>query len=79
MLNSRTAALVNNERMKRQFLDLERKVVRGGRDTVDHPRGMHDDVSNAVAGVLVHAKLVPAASSVPGFNRKLDLPRMAVA
>jgi hypothetical protein len=59
--------------MKRQFLGLERRATRGGRDTVDHPRGGHDDVSNAVAGALVHAKLVPTATTSPNFwNRKIQ-------
>src|SRR5262249_53541553 len=31
---------------------LERQAHRGGRDTIDHPRGGSDDYANAVAGVL---------------------------
>jgi hypothetical protein len=31
---------------------LERQTHRGGKDSVDHPRGQHDDYANAVCGVL---------------------------
>jgi hypothetical protein len=33
--------------------NLERRVARGGRDSIDHPSGsgFHDDIANAVAGV----------------------------
>lgn len=44
----------NNERLKNQFLLLERRVHPGGKDVVDHPKGnCHDDLANAVAGVSV--------------------------
>jgi hypothetical protein len=38
-----------------QLVSLERTCVRGGRDKIDHPRGLHDDISNAAAGALVLA------------------------
>lgn len=36
-----------------ELLQLERQTARGGRDSVDHPRGGHDDHGNAVCGALV--------------------------
>jgi hypothetical protein len=39
--------------MVSQFVQLERRTSRAGRDTVDHAPGGHDDVANAVAGALV--------------------------
>jgi len=36
-----------------QFIGLERRVARGGRDSVDHAPGGRDDVANAAAGALV--------------------------
>jgi hypothetical protein len=36
-----------------QLVSLERRTARGGRDSIDHPPGAHDDVANAAAGVLV--------------------------
>ena len=50
--------------MRRQFLALERRTTRGGRDSIDHPPGGHDDIANAVAGACLaaieHAGAVPA-------------------
>ena len=75
----RTVALVDSEKLRRQFLNLERRTARGGRDSIDHPRGLHDDLANAVAGVLVHAKLVPGAAPPANFNRPLELPPLSIA
>jgi len=39
--------------MVTQFTQLERRTVRGSNhESIDHPKGLHDDVSNAVAGVI---------------------------
>jgi len=42
----------DHARLLREFRLLERQTHRGGRDTVDHPRGGHDDHCNVVCGVL---------------------------
>ena len=63
ILNSGRADLLDNERMVTQFAGLERRTSRSGRDTVDHGVGSQDDVSNAVAGVLVMAQ----GNVEPGF------------
>jgi hypothetical protein len=36
-----------------QLTCLERKTRSGGKDVIDHPNGMKDDLANAVAGVCV--------------------------
>src|SRR5262249_34894724 len=55
LINSRGAALLDHERLMMQLVSLERTSVRGGgRDRVDHPKGLHDDLANAAAGALVH-------------------------
>jgi hypothetical protein len=36
-----------------ELASLERRTARGGRDSVDHPRGAHDDKANVTCGVLV--------------------------
>ena len=56
MLNSHAVALIEHPRLVHQLVSLERKVTRGGRDTIDHMRGAHDDVANCVAGVCVLAQ-----------------------
>ena len=30
----------------------ERRTARGGRDSIDHPPGAHDDIANAMAGAI---------------------------
>jgi hypothetical protein len=57
LVNSRACALLDNERLTHQLVGLERTSVKfgGGRDRVDHPKGLHDDLANSVAGALVIA------------------------
>jgi hypothetical protein len=55
LLNSGRAELLDHERLTAQLCGLERRTARGGRDSIDHPPGSHDDVANAVAGALVAA------------------------
>ncbi|MBB4272334.1 terminase large subunit domain-containing protein [Rhizobium mongolense] len=52
MLNSGTADLLDSDRLVNQIVGLERRVSRGGKESIDHAPGGHDDVANAVAGVL---------------------------
>ena len=52
-VNSRAVRLLEHERLMMQLVSLERTTRGGGKDKVDHPRGSHDDIANAVAGALV--------------------------
>jgi hypothetical protein len=54
VLNSGRLELLDNQRMVAQFVGLERRVARSGKDSVDHApsAGSHDDVANAVAGAV---------------------------
>jgi hypothetical protein len=45
--------LPDNPRLFHQLISLERRTQRSGHDTVDHPRGQHDDLANAVCACLV--------------------------
>jgi hypothetical protein len=45
--------LLDNPRLVAQFCGLERRTARGGRDSIDHKPGAHDDLANAAAGCLV--------------------------
>jgi hypothetical protein len=45
------------------MISLERRTSRGGRDSIDHAPGAHDDVANAVAGALVIAYKEPGVSN----------------
>ncbi|KNY13093.1 hypothetical protein AKG11_30940 [Shinella sp. SUS2] len=51
------ARLIDNKRMRSQFVRLERKTFSTGKDRVNHPEGEHDDVSNAAAGALTLLRL----------------------
>ena len=55
MINSRTAALLDNNTLRRQLVSLERRTTRGGKDSIDHSPGAKDDLANAVCGALVYA------------------------
>jgi hypothetical protein len=55
LLNSGRVRLLDNARMRSQFVNLERNTSRGGRDSIDHPKSSHDDVANAVAGAALAA------------------------
>jgi hypothetical protein len=48
-------ALLDHERLRRQFGELERRVHSGNRESVDHRRGRGDDLANCVAGLVVLA------------------------
>lgn len=54
-LNSKQVELLDLPRLAKQLCDLERRTARGGRDSIDHPPGGHDDIANAVAGALLMA------------------------
>ena len=54
---------VTGRRLISQLVSLERRVARSGKDSVDHPRGGHDDVINAAALALVGAALTPMSSA----------------
>jgi hypothetical protein len=55
ILNSGRAELLDVPRLMSQLCGLERRTARGGRDSIDHAPGAHDDVSNSVAGAIVSA------------------------
>ena len=79
LINSRRIQLLDNGRLISQLVSLERQVVRGGRDSIDHPRGQHDDLANAVAGlasVLNKYGGYTLAPFDPSF-RDLDAPPVA--
>ena len=50
MLNAGRVELLDNEKLVNQIVGLERRVSRGGRDSIDHPQRSHDDLANVLAG-----------------------------
>jgi hypothetical protein len=79
LLNSRKCQLLDNRRLIAQLHGLERRTARGGRDSIDHGPGQHDDVANSVAGALVLAAgEVDHAALLIKFGEALaDAPREA--
>jgi hypothetical protein len=53
LLNSGKVELLDHSRLVQQLCSLERRTARGGRDSIDHAIGSHDDVANAACGALV--------------------------
>jgi hypothetical protein len=56
-LNSGKVRLLDHPRLIQQLIQLERATSRTGKDSVDHPQGLHDDLANAAAGALVTARV----------------------
>jgi len=52
-LNAGRVELLDNPRLIRQLLGLERRTARSGKESIDHAPGGHDDLANAAAGAAV--------------------------
>ncbi len=76
LVNTGVIELLDLPVLRTQLLALERRSMRGGRDSIDHPRGGHDDVGNAAAGALVHVTGVGTKKKKPvrfsGDSRSRD-------
>lgn len=57
IINSGSCELLDHPRLLAQLAGLERRTARGGKDSIDHAPGGHDDIINAAAGALVLAAL----------------------
>jgi hypothetical protein len=57
LANSGLVSIPLHRRLVAQLKQLERRVLRGGRESIDHVSGAHDDVANAVAGALMLASV----------------------
>jgi hypothetical protein len=73
VLNSGKADLLDNDRMVNQLVGLERRVARGGRESIDHAPNGHDDIANAVAGAIsLCAKKAEQPMAVFGTYGRMD-------
>jgi hypothetical protein len=64
-INSRKLDLLDDARLIAQLVGLERRTARGGKDSIDHAPGGHDDLANAVAGAIA------ALASASGYDSSL--------
>ena len=55
LLNSGKVQLLDLPRLQVQLIGLERRTARGGKDSIDHPHGAHDDLANSTCGALLLA------------------------
>jgi hypothetical protein len=55
LIHSRSVELLDHPRLIAQLTGLERRTSRGGKDSIDHAPGAHDDVANVAAAALVLA------------------------
>jgi hypothetical protein len=72
LVNSRRIELLDDKRLINQLCSLERRTARGGRDSIDHAPGGHDDVVNSVAGLasVIHGKY--GSYTLEGFRTDDD-------
>jgi hypothetical protein len=68
LLNANRVRLLDHQRLIDQLCSLERRTSRGGRDSIDHLQGGHDDIANCVAGVVGLAKKGSYDSSLDWVN-----------
>jgi hypothetical protein len=68
-LNGQRVRLLDLPRLIGQLVSLERRTSRGGKDSIDAPPGSHEDVANAVCGVLANT----LADRRPALVRQADM------
>jgi hypothetical protein len=52
LLNSGEVELLDHDKLVNQIANLERRVTRSGKDSIDHPPGGYDDLANVAGGAL---------------------------
>ncbi|MCJ2068565.1 hypothetical protein MKK75_07060, partial [Methylobacterium sp. J-030] len=75
LLNSRRCRLLDVPNLQQPLVSLDRPTTRRrGKDIIHHPqmKGAHDDVANAVAGVLVSLQKQPGDYDPDMWARLLD-------
>lgn len=75
-VNSGAVELLDLPRLTAQLASLERRTARGGRDSIDHAPGGHDDVANAACGALV--ELLLPVSRAGGVGRAVTSDRPVI-
>jgi hypothetical protein len=63
-----------HNRLNTQLIGLEGRTARGGRDSINHAPGAHDDVANAAAGSLTLAVgVLSKAEEWARFGRECNI------
>ena len=79
LLNAGRCSLLDHQRLISQLCGLERRTSRGGRDSIDHAPGAHDDIANAAAGarLLVGARPPMRINQAALARSRMLVPRHA--
>jgi hypothetical protein len=78
MINSCRIQLLDHPRLISQLCGLERRTARGGRDSIDHSPGGHDDCANCVAGLAsINTQYAAYDSSYSGWSDDPNADRAA--
>jgi hypothetical protein len=64
-VNAGQVEILDLPRLRAQLVGLERRTAWGGKDSIDHAPGGHDDCANVAAGCLTLAAVGSAAEEVP--------------
>jgi hypothetical protein len=66
-INAKAVRILDHPVLEKQLLGLDRRVARGGRDSIDHEQraGAHDDVANAACGALLLATKIGQHTAPP--------------
>jgi len=80
LMNSGRVELLDNPQLVSQLCQLERRVSRAGKDSIDHPPGAHDDLANAVCGVLATIASAPQPMRITDAAlRRMSIPSVPAA
>ena len=75
LLNSGKLRMLDHPRLVNQLCSLERRASRNtGKDAIDHPAGLHDDLANAACGALVFAEAKKPLFVHPDVLRRSAVP-----
>jgi hypothetical protein len=75
ILTASACVLLDQPRLIGQISQLERRTGRGGRDSIDHMRGAHDDLAVVAAAALVAAR--EARGTFEDYSKRRSAPLVA--
>jgi hypothetical protein len=64
LFSAKRVELLDHPKLAAQLQGLERRTARGGRDSIDHAPGSHDDIANCVCGALTLAACKPRVMQI---------------
>jgi hypothetical protein len=78
LMNSGRVELLDHARLITQLCQLERSPSRGGKDSISHPPGAHDDIINSVAGAIVMAQQAAHVQPSPTIVAPVSIMRSEI-